>query len=180
MTSDVPSAPEKRGDGRARRRADPEATLATGTIDATDQAVLATLRAALEHLDPVPDGLLERVTFAVALDEVWAEVAEITRMPATTAGVRGARANRQSMTFSARGMTVLVVVAPDGAGTVRLDGWVTPDTRSRVVVRMPDGQRETTVVQGRFAFDDVPGGMVQLVVHGPGGGGPLITPTLET
>lgn len=178
MTSDVPPAPEERGDGRARQRSDHEAALATGTIDATDQAVLGTLRTALRHADPVPAGLVDRVTFAVALDEVWAEVAEITRMPAATAGVRGA-ATRQTMTFSAGGTTVVVVVAPDGAGTVRLDGWVTPDTRSRVVVRMPGGQRETTVDDGRFAFDGIPGGMVQLVVDGPTGGGPLITPTLE-
>ena len=37
----------------------------------------------LDAVDPVPDDLVERVRFALALDEVYDEVARMSRVPTT-------------------------------------------------------------------------------------------------
>ena len=42
----------------------------------------------LDAVDPVPDRLVERLQFALALDEVFAEVAQIGRVPDDALTVR--------------------------------------------------------------------------------------------
>ncbi len=50
-------------------------------LDDTDAATLGELRAMYEDLDPMPDDLVERVKFSLALDEMFEEVARMTRVP---------------------------------------------------------------------------------------------------
>lgn len=178
MTTDTPRVHSESGEDAQRQRLREVDVLAEEAIDTTDGKALGTLRTVFEHLDSVPGGLADRICFAVALDEVWVEVAEITHIASRLVGTRSTARAQQFMTLSAEGVTVVIAVADD-ANNVRLDGWVTPDARWTCTLRTPRGVHETVVEHGRFSFADVPTGMVQLVLTDPAADGPLITSTLE-
>jgi hypothetical protein len=59
-----------------------------GPLDETDLALLDELAAVLDQVDPLPRDLVDRVQFSLALDEVYAEVARITREPSDALAVR--------------------------------------------------------------------------------------------
>lgn len=96
-------------------------------LDLADEALLADLRDLAEAVDPMPDDLTERVTFALAVRMLHAEAAAITQgaalavrtaVPSTTA----------SIAFTGRTMELLVSASEEPDGSLRLDGWVTPTT----------------------------------------------------
>jgi hypothetical protein len=128
----------------------------------------------LEAVDPMPADLVERVQFSLALDEVFAEVAEMTRVLDDALAVRselGEATRTETVTFSAERLTAMVTLSAAGAGRVRLDGWVTPPGVRAVSLRR---QGEDVVVRtdesGRFVADDLREGFVQLVFHPLDGG----------
>jgi hypothetical protein len=138
-------------------------------IDETDEAILADLAQLLTDIDPVPDDLVGRIQFSLALDEVYAEVAELTRMPADALAVRhdpAAGERTESLTFSAERLTAMVTVSRSG-DDLRMDGWVAPATRFLVRLRMQDDeQREVeTDESGRFVVEGLPEGFAQLSFH---------------
>jgi len=142
---------------------------AAAPLDATDQALLDAVRVTLDVADPVPDDLVERVRFALALDEVFEEVAAISRVPEDALAVRSElteAVRAETLTFTADRLTAMVTVSPSGRGRVRIDGWVSPAGVRRVSLRM-QGADETasTDESGRFAADGLRGGFVQLVFH---------------
>jgi hypothetical protein len=145
------------------------ARLAAAPLDGGDDHVMAVVARAWDTVDPVPPDLVERAVFAVALDEVMAEVARIQRLPSgDLAGVRSTQV-ATSMTFTVQGSTMMVTIGDDEGGTHRLDGWVTSEDTSggdfTVVLHLPDATRSVDATGGRFAFDRVPGVMVQFVVE---------------
>jgi hypothetical protein len=160
--------------------ADVEA-LATAPLDADDEALLRELDALLRQADPVPDDLVERVQFALALDELHAEVAEMTRMPLDALAVRAdpsVEAATTSLTFKTDAFTAMVTITRTGDDRFRLDGWVAPPLPLRVVARMQEGSLEVTSDDaGRFVVEDLPGGFAQLVFHHEGGA--VVTPMFE-
>src|SRR5512133_2262558 len=97
-------------------------------LDATDDALLVEIAELFATVDPVPAGLTDRLSFSLALDEVYAEVAAMTRVTADVAGVRSEQADvrTQTMSFSAEALTIMVTVTHTGPDQVRLDGWVAP------------------------------------------------------
>ena len=100
-------------------------------LDETDEALLGDLAQLLTDIDPVTDDLVSRIQFSLALDEVYAEVAELTRMPADALAVRyepmaGERTG--SLTFSAERLTAMVTVTRVD-DELRMDGWVAPAAR---------------------------------------------------
>src|SRR5690349_24915982 len=114
------------------------------------------------RVGPVPDGLVDRVQFALALDELHAEVAEMTRMPLDALAVRAdpsVEAATTSLTFKTDAFTAMVTVTRTGDDRYRLDGWVAPPTPLRVVARMQEGVLEATRDHTRrFAAEGLPGG----------------------
>ncbi len=155
-----------------------------GPIDDRDLAALDHLATAWRRIDPVPDTLVGTVTFAVALDEVWAEVAHIQRQGShgPLAGVRGgpdASAIAPGMSFSSSDLTVTIMTSPSSSGRLRIDGWVAPDDGGAVGLRVADETRRTVPEQGRFWFDDVPSGLVQFFVETTDGDVRMITPAVE-
>lgn len=139
---------------------------ASAPLDADDEALLAEVSAAMNAFDPVPADLVERVQFALALDELYAEVAEITRVPEDALAVRSdpvTGMRTETLTFSAESLTAMVTVTRSGSELVRVDGWVAPPGRRRVVCRMQEGSQEVvTDESGRFVFEDLPEGFAQL------------------
>lgn len=158
-------------------------------LDATDEALLREVARLYEAADPVPEGLMDRLSFGLALSELYAEVAEMNRVPVDLAGVRGdpATVRTETLTFAAESLTAMVTVTHVSPDRVRLDGWVAPAQRLRVRVRLQEGQREALADDaGRFSFADLPDGFVQLSFHpeagsdgGDGAGSVVVTPSFE-
>lgn len=114
----------------------------------------------------MPANLVARVQFALALDEVYAEVAEITRLPADALAVRSEAApgmRTETVTFAADRLNVMLTVSRPAAEHVRVDGWVTPVTALRITLRMQEGSQEVSADEsGRFVFESLPEGFAQL------------------
>ncbi len=159
---------------------------AAASLDTTDQALLDEVATVLDAVDPVPDDLVERVRFALALDEVFEEVATISRVPEDALAVRSdlAEAVRtETLTFTADRLTAMVTVSMSGRGRVRVDGWVSPAGVRRVNLRMQGADEGvTTDESGRFAADGLRSGFVQLVFHAleaEAGGPSVVTPLFK-
>ncbi len=146
------------------------AELAAARLDDVDAATLEQVRALYDATDPVPADLVERVHFSLALDEMFDEVARMTRVPLDAMGVRGeqgAGTRTETLTFSADRLTAMVTVSRVGPGRLRLDGWLAPPAPFRVRIRIQGG-REVEVradEQGRFSFDRLEEGFGQLSFH---------------
>lgn len=159
--------------------------LADRPLDAADATLLHELAELFDAVDPVPAGLADRLRFSLALDEVYAEVAAMTRVSADAAGVRSEQADvrTQTMSFSAESLTIMVTVTHTGPDRVRLDGWVAPAAPLPVRVRMVEGRFHTLADDaGRFVFTDLPDGFVQLMFGAGGGddgGQVVVTPSFE-
>jgi hypothetical protein len=155
--------------------------LATAPMDGEDEALLRELDRLLRDTDPVPADLVERVQFALALDELHAEVAQMTRLSADTLAVRAdpsVEAATTSLTFTTEAFTAMVTVTRTGDDRYRLDGWVAPPVPLRVTARMQEGVLAVEGDEtGRFVVDGLPGGFAQLVFHHEGGA--VVTPMFE-
>jgi len=143
---------------------DDERTLAEQPLDDVDAATLRQVRDLYDVGDPVPDDLVERVKFSLALDEMFDEVARMTRMPLDELAVRGAPTRTETLTFSADRLTAMVTVTPTSVGKLRLDGWLAPPAPHRVGLRLQDaGELEVVADEdGRFSFESLDPGFGQL------------------
>lgn len=167
--------------------------LAAQSIDGQDLAALDRIAALFDRLDPVPDGLVDRIRFGITLDALHAEIAELQRGN-DLVGVRSVgAADTQTVTFTSASLTVMITISPSGADRVRIDGWVAPGGGVQVQLRLAagtaaagaDGAAETRSTtgdpDGRFVFTDVPRGFAQFVVRQPSGVDrpPVVTPSIE-
>src|SRR3954470_23996362 len=146
------------------------AELADGQLDDVDAATLAKVHRLYADVDPVPADLTERVHFALALDEMFDEVARMPRLPVDALAVRGEKATgtrTETLTFSADRLTAMVTVSRLAPDRLRLDGWLAPPGSSRVRLRLQDGPQLEVVAdaQGRFSFEGLADGFGQLSFH---------------
>jgi hypothetical protein len=159
--------------------------LAEGTIDAADERMLRELGVIHDRLDPVPDGLVERLQFAVTLDALHAEIAQLQRLELEGAGARGDEASAtevQTVTFTSENLTTMVTITHAGPDRVRIDGWAAPGGGVSIELRVAGSRLQTTAdADGRFVFDDVPRGLAQFVMRPPTitGQRPVITPSID-
>lgn len=138
-------------------------------LDGTDQVILDRLAGIYARLDPPPADLDERVTFAIALDDADAEVARLSKRLMAGSGARSTERTR-TITFDADSRAVMITVAVRADGLVRIDGWLAPAAALRVELRLLEPAPPRIVLAdsaGRFAFDGVPHGIAQLLVHQP-------------
>ncbi|GAA3460086.1 hypothetical protein J2S66_006203 [Saccharothrix longispora] len=128
-----------------------------------DTAVLTELNRLVYELDAPPPGLVERIRFAVALENLDVEVARWERA-GSLAGVRGG--NPGTITFTVDNLTLMVNFTSTGARH-RIDGWLVPAGEHTVEVRVAEHESSTTKADdgGRFVLSDVPAGTTQIVVH---------------
>lgn len=140
------------------------------TIDpsAEEAVLLDRLRSTWERRDPVPGDLVDRVLFAVWLEDLDTEV-EMLTMTEHAGDLVGVRATEtaRTVTFSTDDLSILISVSERPEGRRRVDGWVTPRGSGRITLRRTDGTSSATTVDedGRFALDDLAAGLVQIVLH---------------
>ena len=152
-------------------------------INSDDAALLLDLRAMWETLDPPPADLCDRVLFTHELRNLEFELMQM-HDALDLVGARGHETAR-TVTFGSDSLTVMVNLAGSGHEPRRLDGWVVPATPLRVELRTSTGAQETFAdADGRFAFDEAPAGMVQLVLHPTDGTTveltrPVVTPAIQ-
>ena len=144
--------------------------LALQPLDDLDHARLDQVRRAYETGDPVPPDLVDRVHFALARDEMFDEVARMTRMPLEALATRGEQAagtRTETLTFSADRLTAMVTVSRIGPGRLRLDGWLAPAEAYRVRLRIQGAAQHEVLADegGRFSIDGLAEGFGQLSFH---------------
>jgi hypothetical protein len=130
-------------------------------LDAEDVAVLAALRTMYVSADPAPD-LVDRVLFAIDLDNIDIELAAIT---AEYTGATGARSteNTRTVTFESSSLRITVSVPEDDSRY--LDGWIEPAGELEIELITPTARFGTRSDEGgRFAFASVPAGQIHLEV----------------
>ena len=161
-----------------------EDLLAAEPLDHEDAALLAELARIYERIDPVPEGLVERIGFTLTLADLEVELARLTARTSEPVGARGEERAR-TVTFSSDSITTMVTVTPQDAGQYRIDGWLAPGAALDVELRTDRGSLRTTAdADGRFEFVEVRRGLVQIVIHPTGGclvelGSPVVTPAME-
>jgi hypothetical protein len=158
------------------------AELAAQPLDEHDLAVLDQIAAAYTAADPVPDGLIDRLQFAMTLDALHAEIAQLTRMDDLVGARAEAASEAQTVTFTSQSMTTMITITPIGADRVRIDGWAAEGGSIAIELRTVASRLHTQADEdGRFVFEEVPRGMAQFVLRPPAESGlpPVVTPAIE-
>ncbi|GAB4065722.1 hypothetical protein GCM10028777_16210 [Angustibacter speluncae] len=154
---------------------------ASRALPQDDDQLLDALRGLWERRDPVPTGLVDRVQFAIWLEDLDTEV-EMLALTSEVDVAAGARSTEtaRTVTFSTDHLSIMITVSERPDGRRRVDGWVSPAASGQVVVRQSDGSNHDAEVDadGRFALDDLVPGLAQLVLRGTGGDA-VATPPIE-
>jgi hypothetical protein len=156
--------------------------LAREPVDAEDLRALATLRSIVLASDPVPPDLAERSKFAMTVQALEAEVAEIMMTTAQTAGVRSAVYDRAAtITFSSDQVSAMISIEVIDGSTARLSGWVSSGPTSVELRERSRTQTTQTDAEGRFTFASVERGLVHLLLRrlDRPESRPVITPAIE-
>lgn len=164
----------------------------TDPIDAIDVANVAAIRTLFSRADPVPADLTERLKFAITVQALHAEVAELTdsALLVTRGGESApgpaAATPIDSVTFTAASVSLMIsVTAGDPAmdpDRVRIDGWVTSPGARIDAVTAEGTTSVSSDANGRFVLDDVPHGPVHFVIQATlddNENRPVITPTIQ-
>jgi len=150
----------------------------------TDDDQLADrLLAMWETLDPPPAGLADRVLFGLELASLDAGLLSFTG-ELELAGARAAAGGEdraRTITFGSDAVSVMLTLSGCASGAHRIDGWIIPSGALRVELRTARASRTAVADDtGRFAFDDVAAGLVQVVVHPTDGAVPVLAKPLVT
>ena len=147
-------------------------------LDAADDDLLAAVAAAQARFDPPPVGLVERISFAVSLELMDAELASLSQEE--RAGARGLDpAVTDTLTFTASTLSLMVVLSETDGG-VRVDGWVTGGGVS-VEARTADSiDLQVSDATGRLTWPLVPHGPLRFHIRpGRPDQRPVFTPAIE-
>lgn len=146
-------------------------------FDDTDAALMRSLREVVDRLDPTPAGMTDRVKFALTVQALHAEVAELTRgADALTRGDDDEPDQTMTMTFSTDTVSVMVTVTEEDPDMTRIDGWLTCEQADVALVRPGRPEQRVSVSDGRFVLTGVPAGSARLVVY-PADARTVVTPT---
>lgn len=119
--------------------------------------------------DSPPDGLIETVLVALAMDDLEAEYELLTLVSreGTLAGTRSdVTGDRVLIEFRSEAVTVLLRVSHERGGAHRLDGWVTPASGGAVTLTQGELSQSATIdVNGRFDLTSRTGGLARLIVQ---------------
>lgn len=152
--------------------------LVPGGADYDDEMLLADLGRIIDLVDPPPTGLVDRVQFALELENLDVEVARWERA-GQLAGVRSS-VDQGTITFTVSDLTVMINLTKTGL-CHRIDGWLVPAGRHTVEVRVAEHGSSCTEADegGRFVLDNVPRGTTQIVISVAGvGRRTVVTPAV--
>ncbi len=154
--------------------------LIQGPIDETDREILGALREMWDAVDPVPDGLTDRIQFAMSVACLEAEVARVVEESEALAFVRSTYERATSVTFETSSVTAMLDIDEVGPDTVDITGWVSVKPME-VELRERNRSRFThTDANGRFEFTGITHGLVHLVLRASEPGSrAIITPAIE-
>jgi hypothetical protein len=151
--------------------------VAAGGLDSEDVTVLARLSRLVQDADPVPAGLVERITFALDLDRLDAHLLELvydSLTGAAPAAVRDRAAGpSRTLVFEGDGLGVEVELSDSG-----LEGQLIPGRPGTVTLRTREREVATAAADesGYFHLDAQPTGEVRLECTGAGADQPCLTP----
>lgn len=158
------------------------AALAAGPLDHADEEILRRLDALVGTVDPVPDGLVERIGIALTVEALHAEVARLHLVGDLAAAVRADEASIEAgtITFTTDVLTVMISVHREGE-RVRVDGWAAPAGQLTVELHQGgDALVTRSDDDGRFSFEAVDRGPARLVLRRPADPTvPIVTPQVE-
>jgi hypothetical protein len=147
-------------------------------LDELDERILSGINELWASADPMPASLVDRIQFAVDLENVDVEVLRLTELE-TVAAARGDELSRL-ITFDSDHLTIMVRVSANRDGTNRIDGWVTPAASHPIELRTGGGTLAgSSDAAGRFAFGTVPTGLAQFVVRPIGSAQTVTTPAIS-
>ncbi len=149
-------------------------------MDPEDIKILGALREMWNAVDPVPDGLADRIQFAMNVAALEAEVARIVEESEALAFVRSTYERATSVTFETSSVSAMLDIDEVGPDTVDITGWVSVKPME-VELRERSRSRFThTDANGRFEFTGITRGLVHLVLRANGPGSrAIITPAIE-
>ena len=145
-------------------------------LTADDARVLTLLAEAQEAHDPMPPGLLERISLAVSLELMEAELAVLT-----AEALEPARADTpvDSITFTASSLSLMVTMTGVDDG-VRVDGWVTGGGVEVDLLASDQAFAATSDATGRLTWPTVAHGAIRFRIRPPQPGSRVVvTPTIE-
>ena len=139
-------------------------------LGAYDDAVFAAVAQLYAEADPVPAGLVDRIQFAISLEDLDSEVMRLTgEVLVDSAMARSGPSDVdevRSITFDCASLSIMISVTVADDDTVRIDGWLAPPGPHRVEIRTVTGTLSTAADEhGRFVVERVERGLAQLVVR---------------
>jgi len=155
----------------------------TARLDGLDAEILDGIRTLYTEVDPPPRHLVERVQFALELADADVEVFRLGLDHDLVTATRGEQS--RTVTFDSDSMSIMIRLSPGEHGRIRLDGWLAPPAARQVELRTRGSSLSTEADdQGRFVFDEVPHGLVQLAVNlveesAPARRRVVVTPSIE-
>lgn len=142
----------------------------TSHSDAVDTRDLSNLQAVHDlfaHADPVPANLTERMKFAISVQALHAEVAELmdTALLSTRGSSGGESTETESVTFTAASVSLMVTVTTDPqSGLVTIDGYVTVPSARVEAVTADETRSVNPDANGRFVLHHLDHGPVHFVI----------------
>lgn len=134
-----------------------------------------------ERRDPVPEGFVDRILIALAMDDLDVQC-ELLRLTSRLVGLVGARSEDEAITFTFDSADVSMVlrVSSTGSDSCRVDGWITP-ARELTVTATQAGVavRAHVLDQGRFEFPELRSGATRFLLHPEASPSHLITPAVD-
>jgi hypothetical protein len=157
-------------------------SLANEPLDAYDAGVLYRINQLYEHLDPVPEDLVERLQFAISLDALEVELAELQLGSGELLAARAESTSTvKTLTFTSDSLTTTVNISSDGPDRVRIDGWIAPGGASMVELHQGSQVRQIPADEdGRFVFTDVEHALTRFLIRPESTDAlPVATPAVE-
>ena len=145
-------------------------------LTAEDKALLTALAAAQDQYDPIPPGLIERLSLAISLELMEAELAVLT-----AGALEPARADTavDSITFTASSLSLMVTMSSVDDG-VRVDGWVTGGGVEVDLMAGGESLAATSDATGRLTWPTIGHGAIRFRIRTPQPGARVVvTPTIE-
>jgi len=156
--------------------------LAEQPLDRVDAQLLDRVAAMYETFDPVPAGLIDRLQFAISLNAMEFELAELQQADLLTAARSDAASAVKNLTFTSDSLSTMINIADAGADRVRIDGWLAPGAAATVELHQGQDRWEARADEdGRFVFAEVPHGLTRFAIRVDGAGerAPVVTPAVE-